>query len=102
MPFPLLPAKGRGYTSLVKKQTLTLLGRNTEVTEVDILEKRDRAAEYTLEDGSIIRFTTVPTKVLRVDGEYNSDGTPVYLVANQGVVTVVSSPPDLMKPESQP
>jgi len=84
----------------VKKKTMQLLGHEAEVTEVDILEKRDRAAEYTLEDGSIIRFTTVPTTVLRVEGQYNADGTPVYLVVNQGVVTVVSSPAELMKPKA--
>ncbi len=77
---------------------MRLLGKEVEVTEIEIIEKRDRAAEYRLEDGSVIRFTTVPTAVIRVDGEYNSDGTPVYLVTNQGVVTVVEAPPELMRP----
>jgi hypothetical protein len=86
------------YTSGVRKKTIHLLGRDIEVTEVDIVEKRDRAAEYRLEDGSIIRYTTVPTTVIRVDGEFNSDGTPVYLVTNQGVVTVVESPQELLRP----
>jgi hypothetical protein len=81
----------------VRKKTIPLLGRDTPVTEVDILEKKDPAAEYTLEDGSVIRFTTVPTAVYRVDRQFNADGTPIYLVLNQGVVTVVQSPPELMK-----
>lgn len=81
----------------MRKKRIPLLGHDTDVTEVDIVERRDRAAEYTLEDGAVIRFTTVPTTVLRVDGQFNADGTPVYLVLNQGVVHVVSAPDDLMK-----
>ena len=81
----------------MKKRTIPLFDREVEVTEVDILEKRERPAEYTLEDGSVIRFTPVPTAVFRLDGQYNADGTPVYLVLNQGVVTVVSSPQELLK-----
>jgi hypothetical protein len=81
----------------MKKKKIPLFGHEAEVTEVDIVEKKDRAAEYSLEDGSVIRFTTVPTSVLRLDGQYNADGTPIYLVLNQGVVTVVSSPEELRK-----
>ena len=57
---------------------MNLLGREAEVTEVDVVEKKgERAAEYTLEDGAVIRVTTVPTSVVRIDGQYNSDGSQI-------------------------
>lgn len=81
----------------MKKRKLPLLGHETEVTEVDIIQKTESVAEYVLEDGSVIRFAAVPTAVLRVDGQFNADGNPLYLVLNGTVVTVVSSPEELRK-----
>lgn len=81
----------------VKKLKLPLLGRETDVTEVEIVERREHVAQYTLEDGSVIRFTAVPTAVLRIDGQFNSDGNPLYIVLNGTVVTVVTAPEDLRK-----
>jgi hypothetical protein len=83
--------------NIVKKRTLPLFGHEMQVTEVDIIEKKERPAEYTLEDGSVIRFAAVPTAVLRLDGQFTGDGNPVYLVLNGTVVTVVSAPEELRK-----
>ena len=80
-----------------RKFKMVLLGHETDVTEVNIVEKKnERMAEYTLEDGSLIRFIAYPTSVIRLDGQYNPDGTPIYLVLNQPLTTVVSTP-DHMK-----
>ncbi len=81
----------------MKQRTLPLLGHDTPVTEVDILERKDHVAEFKLEDGALIRFTAVPTAVLRLDGQYNADGNPIYVVLNGTVVTVVSAPEELRK-----
>ncbi|MCS7119363.1 MAG: hypothetical protein RMH75_04895 [Archaeoglobaceae archaeon] len=42
--------------------------------------------EYELEDGSIIKTRTVITKVLRLDGYFDSYGNPVYVVQSQMIV----------------
>ena len=68
-----------------------------EVTELEISERKDRAAEYQLEDGSILRVNYVPTSVLRLDGQYNADGTPIYVVTNGVVVTPIQVPDELKK-----
>lgn len=81
----------------MKKRTMPLLGVDAEVTEMEILEKKDRSAEYTLEDNSIIRVNYVPTAVLRLEGQYNADGTPIYLVTNGVVVNVIYSPDEVKK-----
>ena len=80
-----------------KKRKLMLLGREMDVTEVEILQRTEHVAEYTLEDGSVIRFTAVPTGVLRLDGHFTADGNPLYVVLNGTVVTVVSAPENLRK-----
>ncbi|MEM0350437.1 MAG: hypothetical protein QXR27_05230 [Archaeoglobaceae archaeon] len=43
--------------------------------------------EYELEDGSIIKTRTIITKVLRLDGYFDSYGNPVYIVQSQMVVS---------------
>jgi len=53
-------------------------------------------SEYLLDDGSTIRAKFIATKVFRVDGEYDIDGNPVYIVRSTNVVTV-SSPDNLKK-----
>ncbi len=76
---------------------MPLLGHDTEVTEVDIVERDERMAEYKLEDGSVIRFISYPTSVVRLDGQHNPDGTPIYLVIASPVTVVVSAPAELKK-----
>jgi hypothetical protein len=80
---------------------MMLLGHETDVTEVDIIEKvTEKMAEYRLEDGSVLRFMALPTSILRLEGQFNEDGTPIYLVMSAPVTRVVSSPQELMRPKA--
>jgi hypothetical protein len=55
-------------------------------SDVPITKKTEGLYEYELEDGSIIRVGLVVTQVIRVDGSFDGDGNPVYIVRN-GIVT---------------
>ena len=44
--------------------------------------------EYLLDDGSVIRVKLVATEVLRLDGEYDPTGNPVYLMQSTNVMAV--------------
>lgn len=52
--------------------------------------------EYLLDDGTVVRVKLVATEVVRVDGEYDGEGNPVYVVYSSNV-THVSAPEDLKK-----
>jgi hypothetical protein len=80
------------------KRKLFLLGRDVDVTEVPIIERHEVPAEYHLEDGTIVRFATVATAVLRLDGQYDMEGNPVYVIKNGNVVTVIQAGPNAKKP----
>lgn len=54
--------------------------------------------EYLVEDGSVLRVKLVATEVVRVDGQYDQEGNPLYIV-NSTNVLAVSSPEDLMRKE---
>jgi hypothetical protein len=81
-----------------RTRTIKLLGRDTDVADVDIVERKDHVAEFKLSDGSVIKFTAAPTQVVRVLGVWNAEGNPVYIVMNGTVTTVMSAPDNLRRP----
>jgi hypothetical protein len=79
----------------LQKKKLTLAGKSIDVVEVPAIESREFFNEYTLEDGSKIKVKNVATSIMRVEGERNPDGTPIYLVLVGNVVSVVHGPEGL-------
>ena len=70
---------------------MTILGKEMEVADVPIAEMRETFNEYSLEDGSILRVRNVATSILRLEGQFNPDGTPIYLILTTPAVTVTTS-----------
>ena len=59
---------------------------------VDATPLRFRSAgenwnEYLVDDGSVIRIKLVATDILRVDGQYDQQGNPIYVVKSSNVTT---------------
>ena len=81
-----------------RKQTISVLGQNVVVTEIPIVKSDEKTNEYELEDGSVIRFRAVATAILRVEGQHDGDGNPIYLVKNGTIVNVVSAPETVRRP----
>jgi hypothetical protein len=80
--------------------------RRPDGTEVDVVElsfqnTREYWNEYLLDDGSILKLKPVATEVFRVEGQYDAEGNPVYVLKSRNVV-VVSPPEELRQrpPES--
>jgi len=44
--------------------------------------------EYLLDDGTVIRVKVVTTEIVRVDGQWDKQGNPWYLVETTNVVKV--------------
>lgn len=74
-----------------EKKKIKLFGKEVSVTEVPIKKRTEVPAEYELEDGSVIRFAVMATAVFRIDGEYDANNEPVYLVQNGQAVNVIKS-----------
>lgn len=56
--------------------------------------------EYLVEDGSIIRTKLVATEVIKVDGKYDEQGNPLYVLHSTQVLWV-DSPDDLRREEGE-
>lgn len=66
-------------------------------TEIEILEAKERWSEYRLADGTTLRLRPVMIAVFRADGQYTTDGDPVYNMKST-LVTDVRAPDSMVKP----
>ncbi len=44
--------------------------------------------EYLVDDGSLLRVKLVATEVLRLDGRYDAEGNPIYILNSANIMTV--------------
>jgi len=70
-------------------------GREAEATPMEINQASEYWNQYLLEDGSIVKIKLVATKILRLDNEYDAEGSPVYFVQSTNVLSV--NAPDSLK-----
>jgi len=61
-----------------------------QATSLNFRAVEDRWYEYEVEDGTRLRIKPVATEVLRLDGEYDADGNPLYLLKTGNVMSVLS------------
>jgi hypothetical protein len=79
-----------------KKRVQIAPGQTVEATELGFRSSSENWNEYLADDGSVLRVKLVVTEVLRVDGQYDTDGNPVYLVKSSNVMAT-SSPEELRR-----
>jgi len=70
-------------------------GKEVEGTPVSPTSTSEHWNQYLLEDGSVVRMKLVATEFVRIDGEYDAEGNPVYIIRSTNVVAVES--PDELK-----
>jgi hypothetical protein len=69
-----------------------------DAEEIGIRENHDRWSSVELEDGSTLRYQHPIIKVVRLIGEYDGDGNPIYLASHAPLLSV-SSPEEIRKSE---
>ncbi len=74
-----------------QKKTLKILGTDMLVADVPITKAIESFNEYVLEDGSVLRVKCVATSIVRIEGQYNQEGRPVYIVYTSPNVYVEQS-----------
>jgi hypothetical protein len=82
-----------------RKKTIIVPGVGPiEATEVGFRTSGEYWNEYLADDGTVIRMKLVVTEVLRIDGQYDPEGNPAYLVKSSNV-TAISAPDELRRKE---
>lgn len=72
-------------------------GSLVDATIIDVNSSQENWNQYLLSDGTVLKIKVFVTDVVRVDDEYDNEGTPVYVVKSANIVSV-NSPENLKKP----
>ena len=70
-------------------------GNLIDAEQININQTSEYWNQYFLEDGTVLKMKLVATKVVRLVGQYDQSGNPVYFVTSTNVVAVDS--PDILK-----
>jgi hypothetical protein len=70
-------------------------GKTRDGFVMDVASSKEPWCEYELEDGSFLRSKAILLECIRVDGEYDPEGNPTYMMKANGVMNVTA--PDALK-----
>jgi len=71
-----------------RKVKVPFSGKEMDGTVVSVQQTQEYWNQYLLEDGSVIKMKLVATDIVRVDGQYDKEGNPVYIVKSTNIVSV--------------
>jgi hypothetical protein len=63
-------------------------GAEADAEDIDITQSSEHWNQYLLEDGTTIKMKLVATKIVRLVGQFDQLGNPVYFVNSTNVVSV--------------
>jgi len=63
-------------------------GQPANAENVEVKQSSERWNEYLVGDGSVLKMKLVLTNVIRVDGQYDSIGNPIYMVNSTNALSV--------------
>lgn len=70
------------------KVTINFGGREVAATPIEVNQSNERWNEYLLEDGTVLKMKLILKKVLKVEGEVDAEGNPVYVMQSTNVTAV--------------
>ena len=83
-----------------KKTKVDLPGTGlVDATEVAVTESTERWTDVQLADGSTLRIKPVVLAAVRIDNQYDAEGSPLYQVKVNQIMTVTA--PDHLKKSAQ-
>ena len=71
-----------------KKRVRDHTGREFDGTVVEVVESTERFSDIKLQDGTSLRMKPVVTEVIRVDGQWDNEDNPLYIVRSANVMAV--------------
>lgn len=72
-----------------RKVQVPYMGKTVNGVEVPISESNEKWSEITLEDGTVLRVKQTVASVIRLDGQYDLEGNPMYFIKSAPAVAIV-------------
>ena len=79
-----------------RKVKINFAGHQVDAELVDATQSAERWNEYLLDDGTLLKVKVVLTNAYRVDGQYDPEGNPIYVIQTTNVVSA-NSPQELRR-----
>lgn len=70
-------------------------GQEKDAQLIDIQQSNEHWNQYLLGDGTVLRIKLVATEVWRIEGEWDQEGNPFYVVKSSNVLSV--NPPEELR-----
>jgi hypothetical protein len=64
---------------------------------VEVSNASETWNQYLLTDGTVLKLKVIVTEIWRLEGEYDNDGNPLYVVRS-GNVLAVNAPDEVRRP----
>jgi hypothetical protein len=72
-------------------------GKMVDGVEMDVDESSERWSEFTLPDKTVLRAKVTIISVTRLEGEYDPEGNPLYVMKAAPTMAIGSVPDNLKK-----
>lgn len=72
-------------------------GTSAVGTPVNVDTSTERWSEYELSDGSVLKLKNLVASVMRIDGKWDPEGNPMYVIKGAPIMLVASFPDNLRK-----
>ena len=59
---------------------------------VEIVDAKEAPLKYTLEDGSVLTIRHLVQEIWRVEGEYDQENNPMYVIKAANMVNILADP----------
>jgi len=74
-----------------RKRKVRVNDEELDALEMSFQNVAEHWNEYLVNDGSVLRLKSVVTEILKVEGRYDAEGNPLYIVKSAQVVAVSGS-----------
>jgi len=64
-------------------------GKVVEATSIDFSTNKEEWNEYSLEDGSVLKFKSIISSIIRTDEFDPTTGDPIYHVRSTNIVSII-------------
>lgn len=65
-------------------------GSFVDGTIIDITSSQESWNQYLLSDGTVVKMKPVATEAFRIDGQYDAEGNPVYVIKSTNVTSIIA------------
>lgn len=73
-----------------RRVQVPFMGKMLDGMDVPVEESTEKWSEVKLADGTVLRIKQTVASVIRLDGQWDAEGNPIYVVKSAPAIAIVS------------